>query len=567
MLREMTDKTAADVMLHKLKEWGVEYIFGIPGDAINGIMESIRKHGGLKFIQVRHEEAGAFMASAYAKLTGKLAVCMGTAGPGSIHLLNGLYDATMDGAPVVAITGQVESQLIGTHYFQEVNIPALFSDVAVYLTRVTEADQIAQVTSIACRSAHSQHGVAVINVPLDIPDQLVSRKAADLPAVFEPEVPSPQAFDLDRAAVALGGAKKPVILMGRGAQGHGDLVARLAETIGAPIVKTLPAKEILPDDHPFVLGGLGLLGTKPSQETMEACDLLVMVGTSYPYTEYLPRDVTTIQIDNDAERIGLRTKVHIPLVGDSAVTLRELIPRLTLQRNRDWLKDRQGAMADWWRKLEQQETKDTVPINPMRLARAVSDVFPKDAIVAVDVGNVTVWAARNFRAAQHRFVFSSNLASMGCGLPFAIGGQLAYPDRRVVALCGDGGFAMTMADFNTAVKYGLPIVVVVFNNSKLAMIKFEQEVHGHPEFAVDLHNPDFAMYAEACGGVGYRVEQPKEIVPTLEAAIREEKPIIIDAIVDPDVPPMPPKIKPSMASKYIWALFREKVDWSTGRWE
>lgn len=567
MLRELTDKTAADVMIHKLKEWGIEYIFGIPGDAVNGIMESIRKHGALKFVQVRHEEAGAFMASGYAKLTGRLAACLGTAGPGSIHLLNGLYDAALDNAPVVAITGQVESELIGTHYFQEVNLRHLFSDVAVYDAQLADPDQAAQITSIACRTALSRRGVAVINVPLDIPNHLVSRHAQDLPATYRPEVPLPSAEDLQRAAVAIDGSSKPVILAGRGALGHGELVAQLAEAIGAPVVKTLPAKELIPDDDPLTTGGLGLLGTRPSQEAMEACDLLIMIGTSFPYREFLPDHSVTIQIDHRADRIGLRTKVEVALVGDSGATLRELLGIVGRKEDRRWLRERQEAMADWWRQMEAQESKDSVPLNPMRVAKAVSDVVPKDAVIAVDVGNVTAWAARNFRASRHRFVFSSNLASMGCGLPFAIGAQLAYPERRVVALCGDGGFAMTMADFNTAVKYRLPIVVVVFNNSKLAMIKYEQEVQGHPEFAVDLHNPNFAMYAEACGGVGYRVEQPKEIVPTLEAALREEKPVIVEAIVNPDVPPMPPKIKPSQASKYVWALFREKVDWSTSRWE
>ncbi|MEE9174464.1 MAG: thiamine pyrophosphate-dependent enzyme [Thermoplasmata archaeon] len=563
MIGESLDRTAADVLVHKLREFGVERMFGIPGDAINGVVDAIRRHPKVEFIQVRHEEAGAFMASAYAKLTGNLGVCLGTAGPGAIHLLNGLYDAKLDHAPVLAITGQVDSDVIGTHYFQEVNLQHLFDDVAVYNARVATPDQVAHIVTLAAREALSKKGVAQISFPLDIPNRMVSRDAPDFPAGYTDEVPVPDPEQMERAIRALNEGKNIAILVGRGALGAGEEMGALAERLGAPIVKTLLAKEVLPDDHPLVIGGLGLLGTRPGQEAMEHAKTLLMVGTSFPFTEYLPDDALTIQIDSNPAAIGLRTKVDVPLLGDARSTLAELNRRVELRKNRGFLDTYLKATETWWERMEKEEGKDTVPLAPAALAKAVSDAAAVDAIVSVDVGNVTTWTARHFRAtAWRRFIFSGNLASMGFGLPGALAAQLAYPDRQCLALCGDGGFTMLMGDFVTAVKYLLPVKVVVFNNSKLAMIKYEQEVMGHPDFGTDLQPIDFAMFAEACGGQGYRVEEPADLRDTVERFLAEEGPALLDAVVDPNVPPLPPYVKVEQAYRYVWALFREKFPWT-----
>ncbi|MFQ5907589.1 MAG: thiamine pyrophosphate-dependent enzyme [Thermoplasmata archaeon] len=562
MIGESLDRTAADVLVHKLRGFGVEQMYGIPGDAINGIVDAIRRHPEVEFIQVRHEEAGAFAASAYAKLTGRLGVCLGTAGPGAIHLLNGLYDAKLDHAPVLAITGQVDSDVIGTHYFQEVNLHHLFDDVAVYNARVATPDQVAHITTLAAREALSKRGVAQISFPLDIPNQVVSRDAPDFPAGYPNDLPVPEADLIERAAKALNEGKNPAILVGKGAMGAGEEVGALAERLGAPIVKTLPAKEVLPDDHPLVIGGLGLLGTRPGQEAMEHTKTLLMVGASFPFTEYLPEDAYTIQIDTDPTALGLRTKVDVPLLGDAKATLGELLKGVKVRRDRGFLNTYVKATEAWWERLAEDEGRETVPLAPAALAKVVSDAAEVDAIVSVDVGNVTTWTARHFRAtAWRRFIFSGNLASMGFGLPGALAAQLAYPDRQCLALCGDGGFTMLMGDFVTAVKYGLPVKVVVFNNSKLAMIKYEQEVMGHPDFGTDLQPIDFAQVAEACGGKGFRVEQPGELQETVEAFLAHQGPALLDAVVDPDVPPLPPYVKVKQAYRYVWALFREKFPW------
>lgn len=563
MMSESLDRTAADALVHKLREFGVERIFGIPGDAINGIVDAIRRHPEVEFIQVRHEEAGAFMASAYAKLTGNLGVCLGTAGPGAIHLLNGLYDAKLDHAPVLAITGQVDSDVLGTHYFQEVNLRHLFDDVTVYNAQVATPDQVAHVATLAAREALSRGGVAQITFPLDVPNRTVSRDAPDFSAAHPEESPVPEPAEIERAIRALNEGKNIVLLVGRGALDAQEEVEALGQRLAAPIVKTLPAKGLLPDDHPLVIGGLGFLGTRPGQEAMEHAKTLLMVGTSFPFTNFLPDDAFTIQIDNNPGALGLRTNVNVALLGDAKATLKELGTRVKERTNRRFLRTYQKASEAWWKYMADEEGRETVPLRPASVAKAVSDAADVDAIVSVDVGNVTTWTARNFRAtAWRRFIFSANLASMGFGLPGALAAQLTYPDRQCLAMCGDGGFTMLMGDFVTAVKYRLPVKVVVFNNSKLAMIRYEQELAGHPDFGTDLQPIDFARFAEACGGQGYRVEEPADLRSTVEEALAHRGPVVLDAIVDPDVPPLPPRIQAKQAYRYVWALFREKFPWT-----
>jgi pyruvate oxidase len=554
----MFKQTAGEKLIEQLIEWGVDHIYGMPGDSINSIIEPLRKaKGKIKFIQVRHEEAGALAAAAYAKLTGKLGVCTAIAGPGAIHLLNGLYDAKLDKAPVLAITGQIETDLLGTDYFQEVNLERMFDDVAVYNQLIMSAEQLPAVVNQAIRTAYAKKGVSVITIPDDIPRFEVGKEAKVTSNFSVKQDLFPLKEDLQKAKELIEHAKSPVILAGNGVHGEREALLSFAEKIGAPIVLTLPGKGVIPDKHPYCLGGLGLIGTKPSYEAMQDADFLMMIGTSFPFTGFLPDNAKTIHIDIDPTQIGKRYPVDVGLAGDAGVTLSWLTEHISRKEDRQFLEKNQERMNKWWEKLEKQEEDDSVPIKPQRVVRALQQVAADDAVLSVDVGNVTVWMARHFHMTNQSFVISSWLATLGCGLPGAIAGKIAYPHKQVLAICGDGGFGMMMADFVTAVKYELPMVVVVLNNHKIAMIKFEQEVMGNAEFGTNLHNPNFAKYAEACGGVGYRVERPEDLLPSLQRAVQQNKPCIVDVIVDADEAPMPGNLQFSQVFGYTKHMVKE----------
>jgi pyruvate oxidase len=554
----MFKQTAGEKLVEQLIEWGVDHIYGMPGDSINSIIEPLRKaKDKIKFIQVRHEEAGALAAAAYAKLTGKLGVCTAIAGPGAIHLLNGLYDAKLDKAPVLAITGQIETDLMGTDYFQEVNLDRLFDDVAVYNQQIMSAEQLPAVVNQAIRTAYAKKGVSVITIPDDIPRFEVGKEAKITSNFAVKQDLFPLKEDLQKAKELIELAENPVILAGKGVHGKREDLLAFAEKIGAPIVLTLPGKGVIPDKHPYCLGGLGLIGTKPSYEAMQDADFLMMIGTSFPFTGFLPDHAKTIQIDIDPTQIGKRYPVDVGLAGDAGATLSWLTEHVSRKEDRQFLEKNQERMNKWWEKLEKQEEDESVPIKPQRVIRALQQVAADDAVLSVDVGNVTVWAARHFHMTNQSFVISSWLATLGCGLPGAIAGKIAYPHKQVLAICGDGGFGMMMADFVTAVKYELPMVVVVLNNHKIAMIKFEQEVMGNAEFGTDLHNPDFAKYAEACGGVGYRVERTEELLPSLQKAVQQNKPCIVDVVVDADEAPMPGNLQFSQVVGYTKHMVKE----------
>jgi pyruvate oxidase len=554
----MFKQTAGEKLIEQLIEWGVDHIYGMPGDSINSIIEPLRKaKDKIKFIQVRHEEAGALAAAAYAKLTGKLGVCTAIAGPGAIHLLNGLYDAKLDKAPVLAITGQVESDLMGTDYFQEVNLDRLFDDVAIYNQRIMSAEQLPAVVNQAIRTAYAKKGVAVLTIPDDIPRFEVGKEARITTNFTVKQELAPMKEDLHKAKELIEQAERPVILAGNGMQGKRDILLDFAEKTGAPVVLTLPGKGLIPDKHPYCLGGLGLIGTKPSYEAMQEADLLMLIGTSFPFTGFLPEEAKTIQIDIDPTQIGKRLPVDVGLAGDAGATLSWFTDQISRKEDRTFLEKNQERMKKWWEKLEQQEADESVPIKPQRVIHALQQVASDDAVLSVDVGNVTVWMARHFLMTNQSFVISSWLATLGCGLPGAIAAKIAYPHRQVLAVCGDGGFGMMMADFVTAVKYELPMVVVVLNNHKIAMIKFEQEVMGNAEFGTNLHNPDFAKYADACGGVGYRVERPEDLLPSLQKAVMQNKPCIVDVVVDADEAPMPGNLQFSQVFGYTKHMVKE----------
>ena len=560
--------TASEVLVETLLDWGVEVVFGLPGDGINGIMEALRtRQDKIRFIQVRHEEAAAFMACGYAKFTGKLGVCLATSGPGGIHLLNGLYDAKLDGQPVLAITGLQFHDLIATFTQQDVALDKLFMDVAVFNERVMGPTHVENLTDLACRTALAYRGVAHLTFPVDLQEKAVKKKQAssrNIPHhtsdVDARSARLPDRSDLDRAADILNAGEKVAILAGRGALKATEELEQIAELLGAPIVKALLGKAAVPDDSPYTTGGIGLLGTKPSQEALEDCDTLLMVGTSFPYIEFMPKpgQARGIQIELDPKRIGLRYPVEVGLVGDSRNTLRELIPLLKRKESRKFLQAAQAGMKDWSELMEKRATRQDKPMKPQVVARELGKRLRDDAIVSCDSGTITTWWARHIpvrRGQMHSL--SGNLATMACGLPYAIAAQIAFPNRQCVAFVGDGGFSMLMADFVTAVKYKLPIKVVIIKNNTLGQIKWEQMVFlGNPEYGVDLHPIDFAAFAHACGGIGFTVDDPADCGQAMEEFLAAPGPAVLQAVVDPFEPPMPAKVKAEQALHFAESLAR-----------
>lgn len=560
--------TASDVLVETLIDWGVEIIFGLPGDGINGIMEALRtRQDKIRFVQVRHEEAAAFMACGYAKYTGKLGVCLATSGPGGIHLLNGLYDAKMDGQPVLAITGLQFHDLVGTYTQQDVALDRLFIDVATYNERIMGPTHVENVVDLAIRTALAYRTVSHVTFPVDFQEMEVKKRQASkrniLHHTSKAEADGAMlaaAADIDRAADILNAGKKVAILAGRGALDASFELEQVADMLGAPIVKALLGKACVPDDSLFTTGTIGLLGTLASQNAMEDCDTLLMVGTSFPYLEFLPKpgDAKGVQIELDPKRIGLRFPVEVGLVGDSRRVLRELLPKLKRQQNRSFLEKAQKGMADWRKVMEQRAQRQETPMKPQVIAHELGKRLDGDAIVSCDSGTITTWWARHIpvkRGQMHSV--SGNLASMANGLPYTLAAQIAHPGRQCVAFVGDGGFSMLMAEFSTAVKYKLPVKIVVVKNNTLGQIKWEQMVFlGNPEYAVELHPIDFAAVAEACGGKGFTVEDPADCGRVVEQFLHTDGPAILQAVVDPFEPPLPAKITAEQAIKFGESLAR-----------
>ncbi|MDB5228051.1 MAG: pyruvate oxidase [Bacteroidota bacterium] len=551
-----------DVLLDVLTQYGVKYIFGIPGDAINELIESIRKQDTIKFIHVMHEESGAFAASAQAKLTGELAVCVGTAGPGAIHLLNGLYDAKADHAPVLAITGQVETEYLGTSYQQEVALKALFEDVSIYNQVLLDPRQLPEIAALACQVALAQKGVSHLTIPANIATQKVSKYVKGNPVLRQHYELRPSKEELQHAAELINNAEKICILAGIGARNGVKELLKVAAHVKAPIIKALRGKDILPDENAFTLGGIGLLGTEPAYKAMKECDLLMIAGSDFPYSGFYPgKHVPVIQIDENASHIGRRHPVSVALVGDCKLTLDDLLPLLSEKKNNKFLTDMQDEMIGWLKHQNKMETSKDVPIHPQTLTRTISDHAADDAIIVCDTGTVTVWGARHFyMKATQRFTLSGGLASMAYGLPGAIGAQLLYPGKQVIALCGDGGFAMLMADFATAVRYKLPVKIFIFNNSKLGLIQMEEEAKsGNPEYETHLFNPDYAKFAEACGATGYTVREAAELKGAVVSALSAAEPCIVNVFVKPDELTMPPNVTIGEAVNYIKAKITEFI--------
>lgn len=565
--------TGGDCLIETLIEWGVDTIFGLPGDGINGIMEALRtRQDKIKFIQVRHEEAAAFMACGYAKFTGKLGVCLATSGPGGIHLLNGLYDAKLDGQPVLAITGMQFHDLLQTHSQQDIELDKVFQDVAVYSARVMGTTHVRAVTNLACNKALTFRGVSHITFPVDFQtgemdfEHDTSKRNVHghiQPVESEVRMGAPEEF-LTAAAQLIKDCKRPVILAGRGALGATDELIALADKIGAPIVKALLGKAVVPDDHPLTTGGIGLLGTRPSQEAIEKCDLLILVGTSFPYIEFYPTpgDAKCIQIELDRSRIGLRYPVDVALNGDSRTILSSLIPKVLKKENRHFLESAQRGMDDWRKDMIKMATREEMPMKPQVAAWELGKRLPENAIVSCDSGTNTTWWARHIPAKRGQMhTVSGTLASMACGMPYAIAAAVAFPDRLSVAFVGDGGFTMLMSEFITCVKYQLNIKIVIVKNNSLGLIKWEQMVFlGNPEFACDLQPIDFAKFAEACGARGYTINRPEECASIYDEALSYKGPVLIEAVVDPNEPPMPAKITVAQAMHFAESLARGEPD-------
>ena len=565
--------TAADILIETLIDWGVEFIFGLPGDGINGIMESLRTHQDkIKFIQVRHEEAAAFMACGYAKMTGRLGVCLATSGPGSIHLLNGLYDAKLDYQPVLAIDGLQYHDLIGTHTQQDVETDKLYMDVCCYNQRVMGPTHVENVTELAIRTAIAYRGVAHITIPTDVQEMGVHpkwqaskrNKPHHVSNVYARSARLPEPEDVHRAAEILGQGKKIMILAGAGALHATDELEQVAEILGAPIGKPLLGKACVPDDSPYTTGAVGLLGTTPSQEALMDCDTLFLIGTSFPYIEFYPKpgQAKCVQIDSNPTHISLRYPVDVGLVGDSKKTLQELIPALKRNENRDFLKKAQDGMKEWWQFMEKLGTSESTPMKPQVVAWELGKRLKNDAIVTCDSGTIATWFARQIPARRGmKMTLSGNLATMAPGLPYANAAQIAYPDRQVIAFVGDGGFTMLMGEIATAVKYQLPIKVVIIKNDYLGQIKWEQMVFlGNPEFGVDLQPIDFALFAKACGATGYTLKEPKHAGDTIEQFLNTPGPAVLEAVVDPLTAPLPGKIKGQQAVHFVESLVRGEPD-------
>jgi len=571
--------TVGDFLLQRMNAWGVQRVFGYPGDGINGIMGAFGRQDAIEFIQTRHEEMAAFMATAHAKFTGEVGVCVATSGPGAIHLLNGLYDAKLDHQPVVAIVGQQKRSSIGGDYQQEVDLVSLFKDVAhEYVHMATDAAQVRHLIDRAFRIAKEERTVTCIIFPNDVQELDAVAKPprehgtvhSGIGALTRSHVPPLDA--LQQAARILNEGKKVAILAGAGALHATDELIEVAELLGAGIAKALLGKAAVPDDLPFVTGSIGLLGTKPSHDMMNDCDTLLMVGSNFPYSEFLPKEgqARGVQIDIDARRASVRYPMEFNLIGDAKATLRALIPLLERKQDRAWQDGIREGVERWWRVLEGRAMNDAAPVNPQRVFWELSPRLPEHCVVAVDSGSVANWYARDVKMRRGMMTsVSGGLSTMGCAVPYAIAAKFALPDRPVVALVGDG--AMQMNGINgliTVAKYWQQwangrLVIMVLNNQDLNLVTWEERaMGGNPKFEASQTMPDFpyAAYAELLGLKGIRVDTPEGVAAGWEAAFLADRPCVLEMVVDPNVPPLPPDVSPKQAKAYFAALLKGDPD-------
>lgn len=552
--------TVATHIIDTLAATGVKRIYGVVGDSLNSLTEAVRRHPEMQWIGVRHEETGAFAAGAEAQLTGKLGVCAGSSGPGCLHLINGLYDAQRSRAPVLAIAAHIPSSEIGTSYFQEFHPERLFVDCSHYCELISSARQMPRTLQVAIQNSLSKQGVSVIVLPGDVArenmDQthLISAVADTCTSI------RPCASDLQRLVDLLDAGSKVTILAGAGCAGAHDELLQLAETLQAPVVHALRGKEFVEYDNPFDVGMTGLIGFASGHRALMACDVLLMLGTDFPYTDWYPRDKVIAQVDLRAHHLGRRCALTLGLQGDVRETVSALLPELKARSDRRHLDDSLARYAKTRRRLNKhvKGIEGHRPIHPEYLTAAISDLAPDDTVFTADVGMCTVWAARYLRMTKGRRLLGSfTHGSMANALAQAIGAQLCYPDRTVISLSGDGGFTMMMGDFITLLQYGLPIKTVVYNNGSLGMVKLEQNVAGLEDFGTELKNPDFAKVAEAMGATGIRVEDPSEVRPAVERALATDGPVLVDVLTNPSELSLPPKATFAQAQGYSLYLLKE----------
>lgn len=557
-------KSTSDLIIERLLEWGVDTCFGICGDQINGFFDSLRTHPQMRFVHVRHEEAAALGAVGYAKFTGRPAACVATAGPGAVHLLNGLYDARIDGAPVIAITGLSYHDTIGTHLLQDVPSDRLFQHACMYNERVMGPAHAVPVTDLAVRSALMNRTPSHLAIPIDVQSWTQDTPSAkNIPGhtstTPQPYVMVPPGDKLQQAADVLNACSRIAICAGAGARGAGDVLERVAERLGAPIVKAGLGKDCVPDDSPYTTGGMGLIGTRPSHEVFENCDGFLIVGSSTPYAEFWPQpgQARGVQIDLNADRIALRYPVEVGLVGDAKATLQQLLPSLEPTEDRSFLERAQQSTQSWWERMRHQAESSGTPMKPQVITWHLSELLPDDAIVTGDAGTVTAWSNRLRLRRGMQYSFSGTLCSMGAAVPYALGAQVAYPDRPVIAFTGDGSMSMNLGELATFAQQRLPVKIVVMNNNSLGLEMWEQNaLLGNPQFACELSPIDFTAVAEACGLRGYRIEDPASARDTLQAALDHDGPVLIDAVVDPYESPMADTVKPAQAKKMVQAFER-----------
>jgi pyruvate dehydrogenase (quinone) len=559
------NRRAAEVLIDTLLDWGVDRVFGLPGDGINGLMEALRtRQDRIRFIQARHEQAAAFMACAHAKWTGRLGVCLATTGPGGINLLNGLYDACFDRAPVLAITGLPYHDLAQTHTQQDVDHTRLFQDVAEYSVAIQGARHVRTGVALACRTALARRGVSHVAIPVDVQEQELDSDEPSPRHKVEPSTNAvaatlvPDEGDVDRAARLLGQGQRIAILAGQGARGAADALLRTSELLAAPIAKALLGKDVVPDVHPNVTGGVGYLGSRASQQVLAACDTLLIVGSGFPYVEYYPApgQAKVVQIDADGARISLRYPVDAAIVGDARASLERLNTKLAPARSRAFLEQAAQWKSAWLAALASGAREPGEPMKPQCVVAELDARLADDAIIATDCGHNTGLAAQylQIRGAQ-RFGVSGTLASMGAGVPYAIAAALAFPGRQVVAVVGDGGLGMSLAELATCVRYRLPVKIIVINNSSLGQIKWEQMMFlGNPEFGCELAPIDFARLAQAMGMHALRVADAADCAGALEQLLAHPGPALLDAVVDSNEPMLPPKRREDYVRKLQQAL-------------
>jgi pyruvate dehydrogenase (quinone) len=566
-------QTVAQFILERLTDWGVKRVYGYPGDGINGLLGAFHHVPGLEFTQTRHEEIAAFAACAHAKFTGEVGVCMSTSGPGAIHLLNGLYDAKLDKQPVVALVGQQRRMSLGSDYQQEVDLNALFKDVASeFVQTCMTPEQAPHLIDRAMRIAAATRSVTCVIIPNDVQEAAYEPPAREHGAVFSSAAPLsgvrvvPDLGALQRAAAILNAGQRVAILIGVGAKGAVEEVEQTADLLGAGVAKALNGRAVLPDDLPYVTGSIGLLGTKPSNDMIEGCDTLLMVGSSFPYSEWLPEpgQARGVQIDIDGRLIGIRYPMEVNLVGDAAQTLTALIPLLEHKQDRSWREEIESGVERWWRILDERAHQDANPLNPQRVFHELSARLPDRCILTADSGSATNWWARHLRLRRGMdAALSGTLATMCPALPYALAAKFAHPDRPVIASMGDGAFQMLGVNALIDIaRYwrewsNTQLVVCVLHNDDLNQVTWEQRVmSGDPKLDASQTLPDFpyARYAELLGLEGVRVDAPDDVGAAWDRALNAGRPALLEAITDPEVPPLPPHIRFEQASKLTHAL-------------